>query len=235
MKITWLGHAGFRIETAGAVLLLDPWLRGNPSFDEARSDEAIADATHVLITHGHGDHASNAAEIAEATGASLVGIYDWVSWVAGEGSGPTGVGMNKGGTVTCGDAAVTMVNAVHSSSVAGPDGVPVYAGGEAGFVIRAGGVVLYAAGDTDVMSDMALIAELHAPTHAILPIGGHFTMDAARAAFAVTRFFPRLKGVIPGHYATFPLLVQSPKDFAELIAPMPVLAPAVMESVTLEP
>ena len=231
MKITWLGHAGFRIETGGEVLLLDPWLRGNPSFDEARFDEAIAGATHVLITHGHFDHSANAVEIAKATGAPLVGIFDWISWMT-ESEGVEGIGFNKGGTVHLGGVAVTMVNAVHSSSTGGPNGQPVYTGCESGFMIAAGGVTLYVAGDTDVMADMALFQELHAPTHAILPIGGHFTMDAQRAAFAAKKFFA-FEGVIPSHYRTFPLLAQSAEAFTRLMEPVPVHAPDVMESVTL--
>ena len=93
MKIIWLGHSGFRIETGDQVLLVDPWLRGNPSFDEARFDEAIAGATHILVSHGHGDHSSGAAEIARATGAPVVGIYDWATWV-GETEGIEVIGFN---------------------------------------------------------------------------------------------------------------------------------------------
>ncbi|MEM0921781.1 MAG: metal-dependent hydrolase [Pseudomonadota bacterium] len=230
MKLTWLGHASFRIETAQAVILLDPWLTGNPSFPDARRDEVLAGVTHILITHGHGDHASEAVEIASGTGAPVVGIYDWVSHVTADGT-IEGIGFNKGGTVMLGDAAVTMVNAVHSSSMAGLEG-PVYTGAEAGYVIAAGDVVLYAMGDTDVMADMALIEELHGPTHALVPIGGHFTMDSHRAAFACKKFFS-FKGVIPCHYATFPLLEQDASAFAAKMAPVPVHAPAVMASVTL--
>ncbi len=231
MKITWLGHAGFRIETQGQVLLIDPWLRGNPAFDEARFDEAVAGATHILVTHGHDDHAATVPEIAKATGAQVVGIYDWVSWASSQ-HGFEGVGMNKGGTVRLGPVAVTMVSAVHSSSASGPGGQPIYAGAEAGYVIADGRRVLYVAGDTDVSMEMALVQELHAPSHAILPIGGHFTMDAERAAFAAKKFFA-LEGVIPCHYATFPLLAPSAEAFAEKVAPVPVLAPGVMESVEI--
>ncbi|MEL6264937.1 MAG: metal-dependent hydrolase [Pseudomonadota bacterium] len=231
MKITWLGHASFRIETAGAVLLLDPWLEGNPSFPDARRDEALAGVTHVLVTHGHGDHASEAQAIANACRAPLVGIYDWISWIAG-GSAVDAIGFNKGGTVTLGDARVTMVNAVHSSSTPGPDGAPVYCGAEAGYMIQAGAVTLYAMGDTDVMADMGIYAALHRPTHALVPIGGHFTMDPERAAWAVRRFFD-LKAAIPCHYATFPLLAQSPEPFIQAVAPTPVLAPRVMETVEI--
>ena len=220
MKITWLGHSGFRIEIADQVLLVDPWLRGNPSFDEARFDEAVAGATHVLVSHGHGDHATDAAEVSRATGAPVVGIYDWVQWVTGA-EGIEGVGFNKGGTVKLGDVAVTMVNAVHSSS-AMVDGAPVYTGAEAGFMIAGEGRVIYFMGDTDVTADMGLFAELHAPDIGIVPIGGHFTMDPARAGFACRKFFD-FKTVIPCHYRTFPLLAQSAADFdpggAEVIEP----------------
>ena len=149
-----------------------------------------------------------------------------------ESEGVEGIGFNKGGTVHLGGVAVTMVNAVHSSSTGGPNGQPVYTGCESGFMIAAGGVTLYVAGDTDVMADMALFQELHAPTHAILPVGGHFTMDAQRAAFAAKKFFA-FEGVIPSHYRTFPLLAQSAEAFTRLMEPVPVHAPDVMECVTL--
>lgn len=231
MKITWLGHAGFRIETAGQVLLLDPWLEGNPSFDPAGRGDAIAGATHILVTHGHGDHAGDAAGIAKETGAGLVGIYDWVTWVTAR-DGVTGQGMNKGGTVMLGDVAVTMVNAQHSSSVAGEGGAPVYSGAEAGFMIAAEGKVLYAMGDTDVMADMGIFAELHAPTHAIVPIGGLFTMDSTRAAYACRKFFD-FQAVIPCHYGTFPVLEPSADAFVEKVAPLEVRVPTVMESIKI--
>lgn len=228
MKITWLGHAGFRIEAGDQILLVDPWLRGNPSFDEARFDEAIAGATHILVSHGHGDHASNAAEIAKSTGAPVVGIYDWVTWITGQ-EGIEGVGFNKGGTVQLGDVAVTMVAASHSSSVM-VDGRPVYAGAEAGYMIAAEGRTIYFMGDTDVMADMGVFQELHAPDIGIVPIGGHFTMDPTRAGFACRRFF-NFDTIIPCHYKTFPLLAQSAEG---LDAPgANVIEPVVMEPIEL--
>jgi L-ascorbate metabolism protein UlaG (beta-lactamase superfamily) len=231
MKITWLGHSGFRIEIAGQVLLVDPWLRGNPAFDEAQFEAAIRGATAILVSHGHGDHSSSAPEIARATGAPIYGIYDWATWIGAK-EGVEVVGFNKGGTVMIGEAAVTMVGATHSSSVSGPDGAPIYAGAEAGFMIAGEGETIYFAGDTDVMADMAVFAELHEPTIGILPIGGHFTMDAKRAAYACRKFFS-FKAVIPCHYKTFPLLEQSADGFAEAIAPTPAHALEVMGSVDL--
>ncbi|MHA1528137.1 MAG: metal-dependent hydrolase, partial [Alphaproteobacteria bacterium] len=156
-----------------------------------------------------------------------------VTWVSARDGLEGAIGMNKGGTVILGNVAVTMVNATHSSSVAGEGGMPVYAGCESGFMLAHGGRTLYIAGDTDVMADMGVFAELHAPDYAILPIGGHFTMDARRAAYAAKKFFD-FKAVIPCHYRTFPLLAQSADDFTRLMAPVRVEAPEVMGSVVLE-
>jgi L-ascorbate metabolism protein UlaG (beta-lactamase superfamily) len=205
MKITWLGHSGFRIEIEGAVLLVDPWLSGNPSFPKDRRAEAIEGATHVLLTHGHGDHASDAVAIAKEKGIPVVGIFDLMEWLAGR-DGIETTGFNKGGTVTLNGARVTMVNAVHSSSVTGKDG-PIYAGAEAGYMIAGEGEVIYVSGDTDLMADMEWMADLHRPTIGILCAGGHFTMDMARAAYACRRWF-RFHTVIPCHYRTFPQLAQ---------------------------
>ncbi|MFQ5566052.1 MAG: metal-dependent hydrolase [Paracoccaceae bacterium] len=233
MKITWLGHASFRIEVGNQVLLLDPWLVGNPSFDEANRAAAIEGTTHILVTHGHGDHAADAPGISKETGAPVVGIYDWVSWVSERDGLEGAIGMNKGGTVILGNVAVTMVNATHSSSVASDGGMPIYAGCESGFMVAHGGRTLYIAGDTDVMADMGVFAELHRPEYAILPIGGYFTMDARRAAYAAKTFFD-FKAVIPCHYATFPLLAQSADDFTRLMMPVRVEAPEVMGTVVLD-
>jgi L-ascorbate metabolism protein UlaG (beta-lactamase superfamily) len=206
MKIIWLGHSGFRIEIEGAVLLIDPWLAGNPMFPEDRRDEAVAGATHILLSHGHGDHSGNALALAQELAIPVVGIADLISlWTRHHGI--KGTGFNKGGTVDLNGAQVTMVNASHSSSLEGPDG-PVYAGAEAGFMIADEGHVIYFSGDTDIMADMAWMAELHAPDIGILAAGGHFTMDMSRAAFAARKYF-QFRTVIPMHYRTFPLLEQT--------------------------
>jgi len=233
MKLTWLGHASFRIEVGNQILLLDPWINGNPVFDLANKDAAVQGATHILVSHGHGDHAADAPGISKETGAPVVGIYDWVTWVSTRDGLEGGIGMNKGGTVILGDVAVTMVNATHSSSVAGEGAMPVYAGCESGFIIAHGGKTLYAACDTDVMADMGVLAELHQPQYGILPIGGHFTMDAKRAAFAAKKFF-NFETVIPCHYKTFPLLAQSADEFVSLMAPTKVEVPDFMGTVVLD-
>lgn len=228
MKITWLGHSGFRIEIENAVLLVDPWLDGNPMFPADRRAEALEGVTHVLLTHGHGDHSGSAAAIAKEKNIPLAGIYDLMSWLSDTEKAEV-IGFNKGGTINLNGAAITMVNATHSSSIAGPNG-PVYAGSEAGFMIAGEGQVIYLSGDTDIMADMEWMADLHKPTIGILAAGGHFTMDMNRAAYICRRFF-KFHTVIPCHYRTFPLLAQ---DASELRAGVPV-GTAVIEPTVMKP
>ena len=230
MKIIWLGHSGFRIEIAGQVLLVDPWLSGNPMFPEARRAEAVDGATHILVSHGHGDHAADALAISEATGAPIAGIYDLTAWWE-RSQGAKVIGFNKGGTVRLGEVAVTMVNATHSSSVDGPDG-PVYAGHESGFMIAGEGHVIYFSGDTDVMADMAIFNDLHRPDIGIMAAGGHFTMDMERVAYAAKKFFD-FKTLIPCHYRTFPLLEQSAEALAAALPEVKVIEPQVLEAIEI--
>lgn len=229
MKLTWLGHAGFRLEIEDAVILIDPWMSGNPVFPEERRGEAIAGATHILLTHGHGDHTGDAQSIAKELRIPVVGIADLISiW---QRSGMEGIGFNKGGTVDLGGAKVTMVNASHSSSIEGSDG-PVYAGHESGYMIAGEGHVIYVSGDTDIMADMAWMGELHQPDIGILCAGGHYTMDMARAAWAARKYFD-FKTVIPCHYQTFPLLEQSAQPLIDALPGVNVLTPKVLTLVTL--
>ncbi len=230
MKIIWLGHSGFRIEIEGAVLLIDPWLDGNPMFPEARRAEALAGATHVLLTHGHGDHTGSALSIAKELGVPLVGSYDLISFWQDDAE-VQGIGFNKGGTVDLGGAQVTMVNASHSSSLAGQQG-PIYAGGEAGYMIAGEGRVIYVSGDTDIMADMGWMGEYHRPDIGILSAGGHYTMDMRRAAWAAKKYFD-FKVVIPCHYRTFPVLAQDARELAAGLPGVQVIEPEVMAAIAL--
>lgn len=227
MNITWLGHSGFLIEIGGKVLLIDPWLTGNPMFPEDRRDEAIKGATHVLVSHAHGDHCGDGPVVAKELGIPVVGKYDLCSYLEAK-KGNEVIGFNNGGTVDLGGVNVTLVAASHSSSFAGDDG-PVYLGTEAGFMIEAAGRTIYFSGDTDVMADMALFEELHHPEIGILSAGGHFTMDMKRAAFAAKKFF-NFKTVIPCHYKTFPLLEQNADAMAKALPGVNVVEMEIMEA-----
>lgn len=230
MNLTWLGHSGFRLEIADAVILIDPWLTGNPMFPADRRAEALAGATHVLLTHGHGDHTGDTLAIAKQLKIPVVGIYDLISYWQ-EAEGIDGIGFNKGGTVDLAGARVTMVPASHSSSLGGPNG-PVYAGTEAGYMIAGEGHTIYVTGDTTIMADMGWMGEYHRPDIGILCAGGHFTMDMKAAAWAAKKYFD-FKTVIPCHYRTFPLLEQSAAALAADLPGVRVIEPQVMQPITL--
>ena len=230
MKITWLGHSGFRLEVEQAVLLIDPWLAGNPMFPETRRAEAITGATHILVTHGHGDHAANSLAVARETGATVACIHELSEWFEREGA--KAIGFGKGGTVDLGGAKVTMVNASHSSSIDFKGGNAIPAGSETGFMIAGEDHTIYVSGDTDIMADMGWMAEYHAPDIGILSAGGHYTMDMRRAAWAARKYFD-FKVVIPCHYRTFPILEQSAAALAQGLPGVRVIEPQVLEPITL--
>ncbi len=233
MKLTWLGHAAFRIEIADAVILIDPFFSGNPKFP---GDHAAASAgvTHIILTHGHGDHVGDTVSLAAASGAKVIGDADLVSFLARQGVARIDP-MNSGGTVDQGPFRVSMTVAHHSSAMIDANGVSHSLGHPHGIVIRAPGEkTLYHAGDTDIFSDMALIDEIYQPKIGILPIGDRFTMGGATAALAARRFF-HFDTVIPGHYATFPMVDATADAFVAAMqgAETKVVVPAVGEALTL--
>ena len=156
---------------------------------------------YILLTHGHGDHISDAVPVAQKHGSTVVAIYELAAYVGGKGVANT-IGMNLGGTVQLDDVAATMVEAKHSSAAQDEKGTHEV-GVAAGFVLTiADGPVLYHAGDTAVFGDMKLIRELYQPTVAMLPIGGHYTMGPREAALAVKFLAPKV--VLPLHFGTVP-------------------------------
>lgn len=209
LQITYLGHSSFRLRTPGGTeLLFDPWYTGNPSFPEAARPKA---ADLILISHGHSDHITDAAAVAKATSATVVGIWEVTSWL-----GTKGVQhlepMNKGGTITVKGLRVTMTDARHSSSF-DEKGI-VYLGEAAGFVVTLeNGQTIYYAGDTSLFSDMKLIGELYKPDIAFLPIGDRFTMGPDTAAMAAR--WLGVKQVVPMHWGTFPLLTGTPQQLEQ--------------------
>jgi L-ascorbate metabolism protein UlaG (beta-lactamase superfamily) len=212
-RITWLGHATVLIQTAkGTNILIDPFITGNPKFPK---DFKLPEKIHfILATHGHGDHISDAVPVAVRHGSTIVAVFELANYFAGKGVAHT-IGMSLGGTVQLNDVAATMVDAKHSSSAQDERGVH-YVGVAAGFVLTiADGPVLYHAGDTAVFGDMKLIAELYRPQVAMLPIGGHFTMDPKEAALAVKLL--GAKTILPIHFGTFPPLKGTPDELAALV------------------
>ena len=230
MNITWLGHASFRIEIGGQVLLVDPWLNGNPMLPEDSFEAATTGITHILLTHAHFDHVADVLTLAKQHEVPVVGQYDLMSHWEQSQKIET-VGFNKGGTVDLGGVKVTMVHATHSSSVAGPGG-PEVPGTECGYMIAAEDHTIYLSGDTDVMADMGVFNDLHQPDIGILCAGGHFTMDMRRAAYAAKKFF-NFKTVIPCHYKTFPILEQSAQALVDTLPDVNVIEPDIMKPITI--
>jgi L-ascorbate metabolism protein UlaG (beta-lactamase superfamily) len=210
MQITWYGHSAFRLDFAGKAVLIDPFFTGNPSFN-ADKNAAIKGVTHIVLTHGHGDHVGDALDISKTTGAPVTTNYDLCMWLAGKGLEKFNP-MNTGGTSDAGGFTVTMVRADHSSGDI-VDGMPIYLGNPCGVIIKAAGEpTVYHLGDTDIFSDMALISEIHQPKVAMVPIGDRFTMSPKTAAIAVKRFL-NVQTVIPCHYATFPIIEPNADKF----------------------
>ncbi|MBB6013039.1 metal-dependent hydrolase [Aquamicrobium sp. NLF2-7] len=214
MKLTWYGHSAFRIETGDATILIDPYLVGNPVW-QGGWEEPAQGVTHVLLTHGHDDHISGAAEILKQSGAMLVANFEICMHLVGKGVSDQKINPgNIGGTVDCGGFTTTFVQALHSSSASAENG-NVYLGNPGGLVLHfPDAPTLYHMGDTDIFSDMALINELHEPKIGIVPVGDRFTMGGAVAALACRRFF-RFDTVVPCHFGTFPLLDQTADKFVE--------------------
>ena len=213
--ITWLGHASFRLTLPDErVILIDPWLKGNPSCPHELQKPVRCDM--VFLTHGHSDHVGGVSTLIDAFDPMIVGNLELCGVLEKQLGKGRYSGMNTGGTQTVDGVQVSLTQAFHSSSVDSPSG-PLYAGMPNGVVVAADGVAtLYHAGDTDVFGDMQLIPKLFDPKICILPIGDHFTMGAKGAAMAAEMLQPA--AIIPCHYKTFPLLAQTADAFSNALS-----------------
>lgn len=209
-SIKWLTHASFSIQTSkDKVILIDPWITGNPLSTTTLDD--ITQADLILVTHDHFDHSGDAGPIAKKTGGVVIGMPETVSKIK-EASALSednivfgGFGMNIGGTAVVDGIAVTMTQAFHSSESGAPSGY---------IIGLEDGTTVYHAGDTGIFESMRILGELYPIDVALLPIGNVFTMDPVQAVAALKLLKP--KKVIPMHYKTFPILEQDASAFAAL-------------------
>ncbi|NTW13559.1 MAG: metal-dependent hydrolase [Candidatus Moranbacteria bacterium] len=219
-NIRFLGHAAFEITVSGSILLVDPFIEGNPK-SPLSSEEDITEADIILVTHDHYDHGfEDAIKIAKRTGATIVAVAELVRAFKEDGLKNVIPG-NLGGMVSVGYFKITFFPAVHSSNVGSP----------CGFIVHHPDFSFYHAGDTAFFGDMACLADEKLDL-ALLPIGSTYTMDINAAAKAVELIRP--KTVIPMHYDTFPAIKADPEEFRSLVddpAKVVILAPG--ESVSL--
>jgi L-ascorbate metabolism protein UlaG (beta-lactamase superfamily) len=225
--VTWLGHASFRIDSPGGKrIYIDPWL-GNPKCPEPEKEPERIDV--IALTHGHDDHVGETVELAQRFGCPVIALVELRGWLESKGApGDMSEAPNKGGTTEKAGIKFTLTNAFHSSS--SPDGE--YLGEPAGLVVRLeDDRAIYFAGDTCVFGDMQLIGRMYSPDVAVLPIGGHFTMDPQGAAVALELL--GVKRCIPSHYGTFPILAGTPEELRALAPDAEVIALEPGESYTL--
>ncbi|MBE2318876.1 metal-dependent hydrolase [Solirubrobacter sp. CPCC 204708] len=203
--VRWLGHSAFHLSGGGADVLVDPFLTGNPKA-AASADEVPADV--ILLTHGHGDHLGDTVDIAKRTGATVVAIVELAAEIEGNGVENV-INPNYGGTVQFDWGWVKLVPAWHTAvSPSGTAHMP------AGLLIHYGGKLIYHLGDTALFSDMQLIARRGDRVDlALVPIGGHFTMDRFDAVTACE--FIRADQVIPIHYNTMPQVETDAEAFKQ--------------------
>jgi L-ascorbate metabolism protein UlaG (beta-lactamase superfamily) len=205
MEIKFHGQACFELSDGSATLLVDPFLKPNNPIAVATAEDV--NPTHIAVTHGHADHIADAVPVARRTGAHCIAIVELANWLDSKGAEAVS-DPNIGGTVEFDWGWIKLVPAWHTNTIPGSDEAPFSAehgipiGTATGFVINIGGKTVYHAGDTCLFSDMKLIAERNPIDIALLPIGGHYTMD--RHDGVVAAEFVGAETVIPMHYNTFP-------------------------------
>lgn len=210
MKVTYLSHSCFLIETSSHRLLIDPFLTGN-SLAKVKPEQVECD--FILISHGHEDHLGDSVQIAKRTGATIISNYEVATTCQKRGASNIHP-MNPGGSWQFPFGKVKLTTAHHSSSNVTAEGF-LYLGNPCGILITADDKTLYHAGDTALFMDMKLIGELNHIDLAMLPIGDNYTMGPEDAALAAE--FLRAELSVPMHYNTFEFIKVDPAEFVKKV------------------
>jgi L-ascorbate metabolism protein UlaG (beta-lactamase superfamily) len=212
MDIRWIGHATFELVSGDDRILIDPFLAPDNPAAVAGPDDV--DPTDILLTHGHSDHMAHVVDVAKRSGARCVAIVELANWLSDQGIDDV-ADPNLGGTVERPWGWVKLVPAFHTNTL--PDGTVV--GLSAGLVINVGGATVYHLGDTALYGDLKLTAERHDISVALVPIGGHYTMDQDDAVTAAELLDADV--VIPMHYDTFPPIEADEQRFKSEVEASP--------------
>ena len=202
MQIKYLGHSAFEFISKSGNILVDPFFAANPSYLPQNS-------TNIFLTHGHGDHIGSAIEISKEQKSKITAIFELANYCQMKGALADGVSF--GGKIQFPWGWAVFTPAFHTSSA--PDGI--YTGMPASIIFEIDGIRIYHAGDTCLNSEMSIVKELYAPQIALLPIGGHFTMDIEQAAIAADKLGADI--IIPMHYNTFPAISANPEEFKSVV------------------
>ena len=180
MRITWLGHATFLIETGKQIVYIDPYL-------DPYSEVRLPKATVILISHWHPDHCTReSVEKLAIDGTVIIGTSD----VAREFLGSKA--LQSGNKITLSELTITSMPAKTARHRGGHD----EEGFVIGFVLSMEGKKLYYTSDTDFLPDMIGIA----PDVVLIPVGGTTTMGPEEAAKAVHAMQAKL--AIPAHWGS---------------------------------
>jgi L-ascorbate metabolism protein UlaG (beta-lactamase superfamily) len=230
MDIRYHGHSCFELIEGETTLIVDPFLAPNNPLADVTAEDV--DATHLALTHGHADHVADAVAVAKRNQSECVAMVELANWLE-EQDVENVSDPNLGGTVSFDWGSIKLVPAWHTNTTPGSAERPFSAelgtamGVPAGLIIKMGGLTIYDAGDTCLFGDMELIGKRHAVDIAMLPIGGHYTMDREDAAYAAKLI--GAKRVIPIHYNTFPAIETDTAAFSDELAGMGI------EALVLEP
>jgi L-ascorbate metabolism protein UlaG (beta-lactamase superfamily) len=209
MKVSYHGHSVVKIEVKDKVILIDPFLTGNPTTDLRAADVKV---DVILLTHGHNDHVGDTVALAKENNALVVAPFELATFLGWKGVKVHP--MHIGGAHTFDFGTVKLTQAFHGSSYTDEETKTItYTGMPAGILVTAEGKTVYHAGDTALFSDMKLIGSHHEIDVAFLPIGDNFTMGPDDAALAAE--WLQAKVTVPMHYNTFPVIEQDPHAFVQ--------------------